>query len=65
MDIVRIVTVKELSWSDQNTGSALCCQELGSCRVKLFAWAYNQRQLWKRRYPKHPGPITDFVSPHC
>lgn len=33
--------------------------------VKLFAWCYNQRQLWNRRYPKHPRSITDFVSPLC
>ncbi len=33
--------------------------------VKLFVWCYNQRQLWNRRYPKHPRPITDFLSPLC
>ena len=33
--------------------------------VKLFMWCDNQRQLWNRRYPKHPRPITDFVSPLC
>ena len=33
--------------------------------VKLFVWCYNQRQLWTRRYPKHPRPLIDFVSPLC
>ena len=33
--------------------------------IKLFVWCYNQRQLWNRRYPKHPRPITDFISPLC
>jgi IS1 family transposase len=40
---------------------------LGALRraVRLFVWCYNQRQLWNRRYPKHPRPITDFLSPLC
>ncbi len=41
-----------------------CLQALRRA-VKLFIWCYNQRQLWKLRYPKHPRPITDFVSPLC
>lgn len=31
--------------------------------VKLLVWAYNQRQLWKQRYPKYPKHVIDFVSP--
>lgn len=31
--------------------------------IKLFVWAYNQRQLWNQRYPKYPKHVIDFVSP--
>lgn len=33
--------------------------------IKLLVWAYNQRQLWKRRYPKHPRHVIDFAPPPC
>lgn len=31
--------------------------------VKLFVWAYNQRQLWQQRYPKYPRYVIDFAPP--
>ena len=31
--------------------------------IKLLVWAYNQRQLWKQRYPNYPKHVIDFVSP--
>jgi IS1 family transposase len=31
--------------------------------VKLLVWCYNQRQLWKQRYPKYQKHVIDFVSP--
>ncbi len=31
--------------------------------VKLFIWCYNQRQLWKQRYPQYEKHVSEFVSP--
>jgi insertion element IS1 protein InsB len=31
--------------------------------IKLFVWAYNQRQLWQHQYPKYRRHVIDFVSP--
>ena len=31
--------------------------------IKLFVWAYNQRQLWQQQYPKYTKHVIDFVSP--
>ncbi len=31
--------------------------------IKLVVWCYNQRQLWKQRYPKYPKHVIDFVPP--
>lgn len=31
--------------------------------IKLFVWAYNQRQLWQQQYPKYGRHVIDFVSP--
>ena len=31
--------------------------------IKLFVWAYNQRQLWQQRYPMYQKHVIDFVSP--
>lgn len=31
--------------------------------LKLFVWAYNQRQLWQQQYPKYVKHVIDFVSP--
>lgn len=39
-----------------------CIQALHRA-VKLFVWCYNQRQLWKQRYPNYPKHVSDFVPP--
>ncbi len=31
--------------------------------IKLFVFAWNRRQMYKRRYPTYPAPIQDFVYP--
>jgi insertion element IS1 protein InsB len=31
--------------------------------VKLFVFAWNRRQLFKRAHPKYPAHICDFVCP--
>jgi insertion element IS1 protein InsB len=31
--------------------------------VKLFVFAWNRRQLYKRTFPKYPAHIRDFVCP--
>lgn len=31
--------------------------------IRLFVWAYNQRQLWQQQYPKYTKHVIDFASP--
>lgn len=31
--------------------------------VKLFVYAWNRRQLYKRQFPKYPAHVRDFVYP--
>ena len=31
--------------------------------VKLFVFAWNRRQLYKRTYPAYPAFVYDFISP--
>lgn len=31
--------------------------------VRLFVYAYNQRQLFRARYPHYNPPLMDFASP--
>ena len=31
--------------------------------VCLFVFASNQPQLYKRRFPRYPAPLFDFISP--
>lgn len=33
------------------------------CALRLFAFCYNSRQLYKQRYPNYPAHIMNFVSP--
>ena len=33
--------------------------------IKLLVWAYNQRQLWKQRYPTYSRHVIDFAPPPC
>jgi hypothetical protein len=30
--------------------------------VRLFVYAWNRRQLYKRAYPRYPAHVRDFVS---
>lgn len=31
--------------------------------VRLFVYCYNQRQLYKQRFPTYPSALIDFVCP--
>ena len=31
--------------------------------IKLFVWCYNQRQLWKQRYPQYAKHVMECVPP--
>lgn len=31
--------------------------------VKLFVYAWNRRQLFRRAHPKYPAHLSDFVYP--
>ncbi len=31
--------------------------------IQLFVFAWNRRQMYKRRYPTYPAPIQDFAYP--
>jgi hypothetical protein len=31
--------------------------------LRLFAFCYHSRQLYKQRYPNYPAHVMDFVSP--
>jgi len=31
--------------------------------IKLFVFAWNRRQLYRRRYPDYPAHLIDFVYP--
>ena len=33
------------------------------CAIRLFAFCYNRRQLYKQRYPHYPAHIMNFLSP--
>jgi IS1 family transposase len=33
------------------------------CALKLFVFAFNSRQLHKRRFPKYEAHIKDFINP--
>lgn len=39
------------------------CIDALRCAVKLFAFAWNQRQLFKRAHPAYPAHLRDFVYP--
>lgn len=37
---------------------------LALCRsIKLFVFAWNRRQLYRRRYPDYPSHLIDFLYP--
>ena len=33
------------------------------CAIRLFAFCYNSRQLYKARYPHYPAHLMNFISP--
>ena len=33
------------------------------CALRLFAFCFNSRQLYKQRFPHYPAHLMDFVSP--
>ena len=33
------------------------------CALRLFAFAFNRRQLYKQKYPTYPAHVKDFVYP--
>ena len=39
-----------------------CLQALWNA-IKLFVFAWNRRQLYKRRFPDYPAHLRDFVYP--
>jgi IS1 family transposase len=39
------------------------CEKALRDTVKLFGFAYNQRQLQKQRFPKYTFHLMDFVTP--
>lgn len=39
------------------------CPQAVRCAIRLFAFCYNSRQLYKQRYPKHSAHPMDFTSP--
>ena len=39
------------------------CIDALRCAVKLFVYAWNRRQLYRRQYPQYPAHLIDFVSP--
>lgn len=39
------------------------CPQALQCAIRLFAFCYNSRQLYKQRYPKYPAHLIDFTSP--
>ena len=39
------------------------CEEALRNAVKLFVFAYNQRQLFKQKFPRYNPPLMDFATP--
>lgn len=39
------------------------CPQALRCAIRLFAFCYNSRQLYKQRYPHYPAHLIDFTSP--
>ena len=33
------------------------------CAIRLFAFCFHSRQLYKQRYPYYPAHVIDLVSP--
>jgi len=39
------------------------CRYALQCAVRLFAFCYNNRQLYNQHYPNYPAHLMDFISP--
>lgn len=39
------------------------CPYALACALRLFVYSFNQRQLYKQRYPTYPAHVMNFVSP--
>jgi IS1 family transposase len=39
------------------------CPYALQCALKLFTYCFNNRQLYKQRYPDYPAHVMDFVGP--
>jgi IS1 family transposase len=39
------------------------CRYALECALRLFAFCFNSRQLYKQRFPNYPADVIDFVSP--
>ena len=39
------------------------CPQALRCALRLFAFCFNSRQLYKQRFPKYPAHLFHFVSP--
>jgi insertion element IS1 protein InsB len=39
------------------------CEKALRNAVKLFVFAYNQRQLYKQQFPNYSPPLMDFSTP--
>ena len=39
------------------------CPQALRCAIRLFAFCYNSRQLYKQRYPKYSAHLMDCTSP--
>jgi hypothetical protein len=49
-------------WARRSRGFSPCLQTLTRA-VKLFVFAWNQRQLYCLRYPRYPAHLIHFVCP--
>jgi IS1 family transposase len=39
------------------------CPYALECALRVFAYAFNRRQLYRQRFPIYPAHVMDFVSP--
>lgn len=39
------------------------CMQALRAAIKLFVYAWNRRQMYKRRFPTYPAHVRDFVCP--
>lgn len=39
------------------------CPYALQCALRMFVYAFNRRQLHKRRFPSYPAHVMDFIGP--